>query len=475
MPEGEMSGSRVGPVGVSLDATLALEEAIGHGGITSSEYTAGLDQVCQAQKSLERRRAAGELPWMDLPGIDPSPYLAFAEKWRGRFDNLLVLGIGGSALGTTALGTALLHPYHNVLPESAREGRPRLFVLDNVDPDQTAALFDILDWKRTLVSVVSKSGSTAETAAAYLMARGMLQERPAPGERRTDAFRRHLVFTTDPEAGVLREIGRDEGITMFDVPPGVGGRFSVLSAVGLLPAALCGMDVPSLLGGAQAMDERIRDGAGADNPAGAYALIQYLEYVNHGRRISVMMPYSARLRDVADWYRQLWAESLGKAVDRNGRELHVGATPVKALGATDQHSQVQLYAEGPDDKVVCFLRVGRFDREAVVPPLHAEKDSLGYLGGSDLGSLLNAEQKATAWALAQRGRPSVRIDVPRVNARHVGELIFMLEYATALAGELFNVDAFDQPGVELGKRATYALMGRRGYEELARQIEGAAG
>lgn len=472
MPKDEAIEDEARPVGISLDVRLALEEAIGYGGISSFEFAGGRGPVRKAQQALEVRRAEGALPWMDLPRLDPSPYLEFASQWRGQLDNLLVLGIGGSALGTSALGTALLHPYYNALPASAREGRPRLFVLDNVDPDQTSALFGMLNWERTMVNVVSKSGSTAETAAAYLMARGVLQEKLGLQRSGGDVLHRHLIFTTDPETGVLREIGRDEGITMFDVPPGVGGRFSVLCAVGLLPAALCGIDISSLLSGAQAMDERIRNEAGADNPAGAYALIQFLEYVNHGRHISVMMPYSARLRDLSDWYRQLWAESLGKAVDRSGRQLHIGPTPIKALGATDQHSQIQLYAEGPDDKIVCFLRVGCFDREAEIPRLHAEKDSLAYLGGADLGSLLNAEQKATAWALARRGRPSVRIDVPRVDAYHVGELIFMLEYATALAGELFNIDAFNQPGVELGKKATYALMGRRGYEELAREIEG---
>lgn len=459
---------------IELDVTLALAESIGDGGITRRQLEDCAGAVVTAQAGLEARRATGDLAWMDLPGQDVSAVLRFAEERRGRFDNLLVLGIGGSALGTIALGGALLHPYHNLLSREERGGKPRLFVLDNVDPDQTIALLNLLDWERTLVNVVSKSGGTAETAAAYLLVRDIL-EGQARGKAGSAAgspasMAEHLVFTTDPEKGVLREIAREEGITAFAVPAGVGGRFSVLSAVGLLPAALCGMDLEMLLAGAAAMDRHIRESSGMGNPAGLFAAVQYLEYTVFARRLSVMMPYSARLRFVADWFKQLWAESLGKARDRQGSEVHVGPTPLEALGATDQHSQVQLYAEGPDDKIVTFLRVGSFDREATMPRLHTDKPALAYLGGHGLEELLNAEQRATAWALARRGRPSLRVDVPQVDAHSLGQLFYMLEVATALMGELLDIDAFDQPGVELGKEATYALLGRPGYEGLATEI-----
>lgn len=470
---GPHSGAHEGRV--TLDATLAMAAALGQGGIDEGPLREGRELTRGAQAALEERRAAGDLAWMDLPYQNVGEVLEFAQQCRGRFETLLVLGIGGSALGTIALGTALLHPYHNVLSAAARQGRPRLFVLDNVDPDQTAALFDVVDWQTTLVNVVSKSGGTAETAAAYLLARAAMEERLGGGVQGRDAARSRLVFTTDPRHGVLRDIAQEEGISAFEVPPGVGGRFSVLSPVGLLPAAVCGMDVAALLGGARAMDECIQTEQGAGNPAGLFALVQYLEYVHFGRRISVMMPYSAGLRDVADWYRQLWAESLGKAVDKAGRPVGIGPTPVKALGATDQHSQIQLYAEGPDDKVVTFLRVASFANHLAMPALHEGRSEFSYLIGSDLAGLLNAEQEATAWALARRGRPSLRIDVPRVDAWSLGQLLFMLEYATALAGELFNVNAFDQPGVELGKQATYALMGRPGYEAVAEDIRGREG
>jgi glucose-6-phosphate isomerase len=193
-----------------------------------------------------------------------------------------------------------------------------------------------------------------------------------------------------------------------------------------------------------------------------------------GRRVSVMMPYSARLREVSDWYRQLWAESLGKATDRQGRPVQVGPLPVRALGATDQHSQLQLYSEGPDDKVITFVGVGEFAETVTIPSPGAgtcpAEAALGYLSGHTLADLMWAEQKATAWALAQRGRPSLTITLPRVDAFSVGALLYMLEMAVAVAGELYNVDAFNQPGVELSKKATCALMGQPGCGALAGEI-----
>lgn len=453
---------------LTLDYTLCMEESLGPRSGFSGYLLEALRLPLEAARDrLGERRRSGGLPWMDLPTRDVGPVLEFAARTEGRYDNLVVLGIGGSALGTTALASALLHPFHNLLPSAERGGRPRVFVVDNVDPDEIAGLFSHLDLTRTLVDVVSKSGTTAETMAAYLVARKLLLERVG-----SSGLPDHFVFTTDPHGGVLRKIGRAEAIPLFDIGAGVGGRFSVLSPVGLLPAAVAGIDVEGLLAGAAEMDTWIRETDVVSNPAYVFAALQFLEDTRFQRRLSVMMPYSHALRDVADWFRQLWAESLGKAVDRQGRTVHVGPTPIKALGATDQHSQVQLYTEGPDDKVVTFLRVERFDHNVVIPSLHEDEESLAYLGNQSMSALLNAEQEATAWALAQRGRPSLTITLPRVDAPSLGQLLYMLETATAMAGELYDINAFDQPGVELGKQATYGLMGRPGFEEIADRIRG---
>jgi glucose-6-phosphate isomerase len=420
-----------------------------------------------ARKAVLAKAGTGMLGWTELPGQDPKPYVDFAAQRAGKYDQLLIIGIGGSALGTIALATALLPFRWNELTTAERQGRPRLYVLDNVDPDETAGLLGLLNLKRTLVNVISKSGTTAETMASYLVVRERLEA--AVGAA---ALKDHLVFTTDADKGTLHTLGETMGVPMFALPDGVGGRFSVLSAVGLVPAALVGMDVRGLLAGAADMAQAVAQTKAWDNPACVFAGVHYLEDSVFGRRVSVMMPYSARLRDVADWYRQLWAESLGKSVDRQGRPVSVGPLPVKALGVTDQHSQLQLYAEGPDDKVITFMGMGEFSQTVTIPApfAGADADALGYLSGHTLAQLMWAEQKSTAWALAQRGRPSLTITVPRADAFSIGGLLYMLQMATAVAGELYDVDAFDQPGVELSKKATYALMGRPGYESLAGDI-----
>jgi glucose-6-phosphate isomerase len=449
--------------------TIDLARSMAGGGISRGLTAEMMDEFApRLDAALVAVRAAagtGMLEWTDLPGRSPDGLLRFATENHGKYDALVVIGIGGSALGTISLATALLPFYWNELSATRRRHYPRLYVLDNVDPDETAALLDRLDMERTLVNVISKSGTTGESMAGYLVARQRLEA--VVGTR---GVKEHLVFTTDPQGGTLRQIGDVLGVPMFDLGAGVGGRFSVLSPVGLLPAALTGMDVEGLLTGARDMAGWIREAAGWDNPACVFAGVQYLNDVEFDRRISVMMPYSAHLRDMADWYRQLWAESLGKSVDRRGRTVNVGPTPVKGLGVTDQHSQLQLYAEGPDDKLITFLGVGEFGQRVEIPAPGREAEALAYLGGHTLADLLWAEQKSTAWALAQTGRPSLTITLPRVDAPSVGALIFMLEMATAVAGELYDIDAFDQPGVELSKKATYALMGRAGYQDLAGQI-----
>jgi glucose-6-phosphate isomerase len=450
---------------ISIDIDRSMAGVIGSCGLTQEIMDGLAPRLEEARVAVMRAAGSGWLEWMDLPSADPTPIIQYADGVRDGIDAVLVIGIGGSALGTIALSTALLPFYHNELSREERAGNPRLYVLDNVDPDEASQLLARLDLSKTLVNVISKSGTTGESMAGYLIVRDRLEALVG-----RDGLRERLVFATDPEGGVLRHIGSPLGIPMFDIPPGVGGRFSVLSSVGLLPAALAGMDVPALLQGAQDMQDLVAGSEGWDNPACVYAGVQYLHYTVFDRRVSVMMPYSARLRDVADWYRQLWAESLGKSVNRAGETVNIGPLPVKSLGVTDQHSQLQLYSEGPDDKVITFLGVGEFDSDLTIPAPGDEASPLSYLAGHSLGGLMWAEQKGTAWALAARGRPSITITVPRVDAYNMGALMYLLEVATAISGELYDVDAFNQPGVELSKKATYALMGRPGYEDLAREI-----
>jgi glucose-6-phosphate isomerase len=447
---------------LTLDYGNMMAPRLGGRGVDPARLLALQDRFADVHADVRRRRDGGELGFYQLldPSELPDRIQTFAEGPGQAFENVVVLGIGGSALGATALLHALRGPDWNERDDEARDHFPRLFVLDNVDPDSVAALLDRIDVRRTLFNVISKSGTTAETMAQFLVVRERLQQAiddPA-------GYRRHLLFTTDPERGVLRDIAHRESIATLPIPAAVGGRFSVLSAVGLFPAAMVGIDVRALLEGARAMDRRCDHGTLSDNPAGLFAALQWLADRESGAPIHVMMPYSDRLYAMADWYRQLWAESLGKQRSLAGADVFVGPTPVRALGVTDQHSQVQLYIEGPFDKTVTFLAVGERARDVAIPRFYEDVEALGYLGGHTLGDLLDAERRATAAALAERGRMNMTVTLPRVDEPALGELFMMLEIATVHAGALYDVDPLDQPGVELGKQLTYGLMGRPGAE-----------
>jgi glucose-6-phosphate isomerase len=417
------------------------------------------------QDEVRRRRDAGEYGFYNLVEQGPTvrAIRTFAEGLGQAHDHVLVLGIGGSALGAKALLNALRPPAWNELDDEAREFFPRLTVLENVDPTSVAAALQRIDPRRVLVNVISKSGGTAETMAQYLVVRAWLED--ALGA----AAYRHLVFTTDPSRGALRELAQRDHIATLDVPPDVGGRFSVLSPVGLLPAALVGIDIEGLLQGARLALERAEEGDLLRNPAALYAALHYEADVSHGARIHVLMPYTDRLRELAEWYRQLWAESLGKRADRQGKTVHAGPTPVGAVGATDQHSQVQLFMEGPYDKAITFVTVENFGVEVKIPTPSVSSGGpalpadLAYLPGHTLGELLHAEYEATSAALAQMGRMNCTLRLPDLSAATIGETLMFFQLATGYAGVWYGIDPFDQPGVELGKRLTYAAMGRPGY------------
>ena len=414
------------------------------------------------QAEVRARRAVGEYGFHDLAeqGSAIRSITQFASGVGQAFDHVLVLGIGGSALGARALLSALRAPAWNELDDEGRDFYPRLTILDNVDPVSVHAALGRIDPRRVLVNVVSKSGSTAETMAQYLVVRAWLEEALGP------AATRHLVFTTDPERGVLRDIARREGIAAVDVPPGVGGRFSVLSPVGLLPAALVGIDIAALLSGAE---RALRDAESPDllsNRPALHAALHWAADTWLGARIDVLMPYCDRLRDMTEWYRQLWAESLGKRHDRRGAEVFTGPTPVGAVGATDQHSQVQLFMEGPFDKVLTLVSVEDHGIDVAIPGRSELPAELSYLPGRSLNELLAAECRATSGALASAGRMHTVLRLPEVSEETVGELLMFYQLATGFAGAWYGINPFDQPGVELGKQLTFAAMGRAGGADV---------
>ncbi|MDI6740216.1 MAG: glucose-6-phosphate isomerase, partial [Candidatus Edwardsbacteria bacterium] len=347
---------------IRFDFNNLMAERIGKQGLEYALIEQSVPAAARAAQWFYDQRGQGKLDFFDLPG-NPAGLrssLALAAKLKGKYDDLVVLGIGGSALGTSAIHSALNSPHHNYLPSKKRRSLPRLWVLDNVDPEKLKSQLALLNPKKTLVNVISKSGTTAETSAQFLWIRQWLIEHL--GKKWANS----IVVTTDPEKGLLRQIVKDEGLMSLEVPAGVGGRFSALTPVGLFPLAMAGVDVKSLMKGAASVRELTLNENPWRNPARLYGLLQYLLY-QKGCRINVMMPYADSLYLMADWFRQLWAESLGKRIDNTGATVETGPTPVKALGATDQHSQVQLYIEGPRDKSITFLRVEKFRTDEKIP------------------------------------------------------------------------------------------------------------
>jgi len=441
-------------------ARMLQERLDGVHGLAPPRLDALVRRFPEVHGELLARRTEGEYGFYHLPEASDTvaAIRRFSEGLGQAHEDVLVLGIGGSALGTRALLDAIRGRDWNQRSDEAREYFPRVTVLDNVDPAAIGAALQRLDPRRTLVNVISKSGNTAETLAQYLVVRAWLRE--ALG----DGASRHLVFTTDPESGALREMATTAGVASLEVPPAIGGRFSVLSPVGLLPLALAGIEIDELLGGAGEAVRRAESDDLRENPAALYAALMFAADTQLGARIQVLMPYCDGLREFTAWYCQLWAESLGKAHDRRGQLIHAGPTPLGAVGATDQHSLVQLFMEGPFDKVVAFVSVDDLGPDLPIPSDPSLPEAAAFLGGHTLGELLHTEYEATSAALAKAGRMNLTVRIRDLSARSLGELVMFFQIAVGYAGVWYGVNPFDQPGVEFGKRLTYAALGRPGYQ-----------
>lgn len=447
--------------GIKLDFGNMMAEKLGSEGITPPEINRLKAKIKHADRSLREKRDDGKLGFFYLPyDIKIKEEIKKAANTvREKFENFVVIGIGGSAPGTFALHKALKHPYYNLLPENKRKG-PKFFMLDNPDPETACALFDVIDIKKTCVNIISKSGETAETAAFI-----KIFWKKFSLCMKEEKMKEHIVIITDRINGALRPLAERHGLVTFAVPDNVGGRFSVLSSAGLFPLAVCGVNIDELLKGAAYMDTMVSETSAWKNPAYMMAVLHYISSVKHKRNISVMMPYSDALKGISDWYAQLWAESLGKKFSRDGRIVNTGLTPVKALGAVDQHSQMQLYMEGPYDKVITFIKTEKFRQDTDIPSNFNDVESMEYLSGKKLSMLLNAEHTATRETLAGAQRANMTITLPEISEFTMGQLIYLLEAETAFLGELYNINAFNKPGAEEGKTAAFALMGRKSHKE----------
>lgn len=441
---------------IVLDVNNMMANVIGYPyGIDPIVVDDLAERAIMAQETVARKRGTGWLGWMDLP-YNQKEVVEKIEKVaaevRANFETFVVLGIGGSALGPIAVQQALNHMHYNELPVEKRNG-PRFYVEDNVDPERMAALLDVIDLKTTCFNVITKSGATAETMSQYLIISELLKKECG------DDWNKHIIATTDMESGNLIKLAKANNFETFFIPGSVGGRFSELSPVGLLPAAVCGIDIRAMLEGGAAMDTRCKTSDVWKNPALLAASLQFICMQRMGINVHVMMPYADSLKSIADWFCQLWGESLGKSHTRKGRAVNCGQTPMKTLGVTDQHSQLQLFTEGPYDKVITLLKVRDFRATTTIPHGCEEFPSVAFLGGKTHNQLIHAEMEGTEFALNQAGHINQTIILPEVNAYTIGQLLYFLEMTTAYVGELLDIDAFNQPGVEESKIASYAVLG----------------
>lgn len=446
---------------ITLNFQNVMADSIGEkDGITIDELNYEIKKTEHFIKQLSEEKAKGKLVFADLPYQDDvaSKIVTFANENLGIFKNFIHIGIGGSALGGIAIHTALTYPLYNQIASKDRGYFPKIYFFDNIDPEVFKAIMEYVDPRETLFHFVTKSGETIETLAGFLIIIKWLKDISSKN------YKQNIIITTDREKGFLRKFINSEGITSFEIPTDVGGRFSALSPVGLVPAAFSGIDINRLLSGARLIDKNCFLEEPQENIAYKCALVNFLLDTKKGKHILVTMPYSNALLKIADWFRQLWAESLGKKFSLDGTIVYSGQTPVNALGVTDQHSQIQLYNEGPNDKVIVFLEVEKFRGDIEIPKVFDKEDSVEFLEGKKLSELMIKEKYGTEVSLVENKRPNYTIKMSEISPQVIGGLLYMFEVETVFAGKFYNVNPFDQPGVDRGKKATYTLLGKKGYK-----------
>lgn len=429
---------------VKLDFSNILYEQIGDNGLSASE----VESTAKKAISLFSEMPYKELEFLDIYRQDLTMIKELAKKARD-YEYFILLGIGGSALGPKVIVESL-SPMHNL------KRKPKIFIYDNVDPVTFKNIIETVDLNRTLINVVSKSGATSETLASFLILWKLIRDRKLE-------VNEHFVFTTDPEKGNLRIIANEYEIPCLSIPKNVVGRYSVLSPVGLFLLEILGIKSEEMLEGARDISERALKTSLQENSMAVTASSLYLMDKLKGRKVVVFLPYSDRLKTLSEWFCQLWAESLGK----EGK----GTTPYPSLGTTDQHSQLQLWMEGPEDKVILFVCVERHGYQEEIPEEFHDLEGLRFLGGHTLEELINTEQLATEMALTMNKKPNLKLILPKIDPYRIGQIFQYLQVVTAMAGLLYGVNPFNQPGVELGKRLTYGALGKRGFETEGEEIK----
>ena len=401
-------------------------------------------EISDARQDVLQRDKNGEQGWLRI--LDDKAHINEVKKALERYKDIkhwLILGVGGSDLGARALLAAL----------RLQNSKTKLyFAGDTTDPEELALVLDSVPWKQVGINVISKSGGTMETMGAFFVACERLEK--AVGAKKASE---RIVCTTDPVDGDLHDLAVQKGYGMLSIPKNIGGRFSVLTSVGLFPLGLAGANIGKLISGASGLRDEWKVETGTGHIIDRYAA-WHVAHDRARRQIHVLMPYAASLSSMAAWWRQLWAESLGKSKQRNGQRNYDGPTPIVFTGPTDQHSQLQLYQDGPDDKVYTFLTTDELRTKMRVPIAVKKFSAISYASGKTFSDLLSAAADGTSSALTEAGRPVGNLRLSRINEESLGALIVFFEIATAMAGAMYKINAFDQPGVEASKRRVKELL-----------------
>jgi len=425
---------------LSIDNNNLSTTGIGEGGVSDQEIEALSSRLDPLRQQIKEWKNSSKTSFLNLPNqTNIKAIKKRGQAIAGQFSKTVVFGIGGSSLG----GEMLVRTLGDANPKN------EVTFYDNVDPSTMVSL-ESVDWNETLLLVVSKSGNTAEVLSQFLTTLPIMEH-----ELGYKQAAEHTLIITENKEGALYKLSQELSIEVIE-HPAIGGRFSVLSVVGLLPAYIGGVDIAGVMEGARAMAVRCSEDDILKNPAFYNGAAQYL-HAERNRTISVVMPYADNLRFVVNWFRQLWAESLGK-IDSEGN--HKGLTPTEAHGVTDQHSQLQLLLEGPDDKLVTFITDPGFRfRGRRVPLRFKSIPAVSPLAGHTIGELFISELKATRTTLSRRGRPNRTLALLERDAYALGELIILLEMETVVVAELMGVNPFDQPAVEESKILTREYLG----------------
>jgi glucose-6-phosphate isomerase len=440
-----------------FDFNNILEEQIGEKGLSFSKIQSSEKMLENTKKTIYAKYNSDYYPLLIPQDIekDIKKIIELSEHIKENYDNFVIVGMGGSSLGNELLHYAINGIYYN---DGKSRKTPKIFFIENVDPDSVSKLLSFIDIKKTLFNIITKSGTTGETMLNLLL---IIEKLKKEGLE----LKKNLIFTTDPEKGLLRELSKEFSIKTFPIDKRLGGRYSILSHVGLLSAAVEGIKIDSLISGAIKESQTIKNTKPINTASFLLSLIQYLFYKERQININALFTYSDSLHYIGNWYNQLMAESLGKKNSLNNTILNTGITPISLKGTTDQHSMLQLLMEGPYDKLVIFIAPNAYEMEMKISNNLVSDERIDYLKNKEYSTLIKTEYLATKAALKNNSRPNLSIELNKIDEYELGRLIYFFEFEIISLGVILNINPINQPAVEMGKKYTYGIMGRKGFEK----------